>query len=255
MCIDDWIIQWKSHKYHQWWQLVDLWVTVLLIKETVITRICLFPTLISPCYAFVATTNTLWTWNDEYNMSFWPSTKKITCTQHHHKIILHSSWHVQRVLVVSTEVEQGRISCYHQLYLCLLHLMIQSLICLRCPGFVNSHPDLHRTLLVIAGGLIARTVTQRAMGCHHQWYLCLLHWLIQSLIQLSCPRFVNSHPALHITQRISCKLLKYPVGLHLIRQIPCHRRPPIMEVAIFINAWLMCLSLRRNIYKCMVDVY
>ena len=49
-------------------------------------------------------------------------------------------------------------------------------------------------------------------------------------------------PDLHITQNISCKLLQYLVGLQLIRQIPCHHRPPITEVAIFMDEWLMCLS-------------
>ena len=50
--------------------------------------------------------------------------------------------------------------------------------------------------------------------------------MIQSLIHLSCPWFVNNHPALHITQRQSRKFLQYMVKLHLICQIPCHRRPP-----------------------------
>ena len=67
-------------------------------------------------------------------------------------------------------------------------------------------------------------------------------WNYPFIIKISCPRFVNSHPALCLTQRMSCKLLQYPVGLLLIRQIPCHRRPPIMEVAIFMDAWLMCIS-------------
>ena len=71
-------------------------------------------------------------------------------------------------------------------------------------------------------------VNQRAMSCCHRWYLSFLHGMIHSLIQLSCPQFVNSHPALHLTQHMSCKLLQYPVGLLLIRQIPCHRRPPMM---------------------------
>ena len=44
---------------------------------------------------------------------------------------------------------------------------------------------------------IARTVTQRAMSCNHRWYICLLHWMIQPLIHLFCPWFVNSHPTLH----------------------------------------------------------
>ena len=38
MCINDLIIQWRSHMYHRWWQLIDLWVTDLAIKATVITR-------------------------------------------------------------------------------------------------------------------------------------------------------------------------------------------------------------------------
>ena len=42
-----WIIQWSRHRYHRWWQLI---VT---------------------CYTSVAMTNTLWTWHDECNMSFW----------------------------------------------------------------------------------------------------------------------------------------------------------------------------------------
>ena len=29
------------------------------------------PTLIVPCSTFVATTNTLWMWNDERNMDLW----------------------------------------------------------------------------------------------------------------------------------------------------------------------------------------
>ena len=137
---------------------------------------------------------------------WWPSTNKITITQNHYKLILYSSWHVQRVLVVATKVEQRKIrvgnerllvktvaliartftqretSCHHWWYLCLLHWIIQSSIHLSCPRFVNSNTDLHRTLLVITVSLIERTVNQRAMGCHHCWYLCLLHWTIQSLI-------------------------------------------------------------------------
>ena len=175
--------------------------------------------------------------------TFWPSTNKITRTQHYHKLIFHSSCHAQRVLVVATKVGQGTIrvgskqlllitstlisrtftkrsiSCHHQWYLCLLHWKIQSSIHLSCPRFVNSHPDLHRTLLVITGTLIASTVTQRSISCHHRWYLFLLHLMIQLLIHLRCPQFVNSHPDLHRTQRQSCKLLQYLVGLHLICQI------------------------------------
>ena len=70
-CIDDWIIQWRRHRYHWWWQLVAIWVTFLVIKATFITRYSLLPTLIVPCSAFVATTNTLWMWHDEFNMTLW----------------------------------------------------------------------------------------------------------------------------------------------------------------------------------------
>ena len=70
-CIDDWTIQWRRNIYHRWWQFVALWVTVLAIKAPVITRSCSFPTLSVPCSKFVATTNTLWTWHDECNMSLW----------------------------------------------------------------------------------------------------------------------------------------------------------------------------------------
>ena len=55
--INKWIIKWRRHRYHQWWQLIDLWVTVLAIKAPVITS--------------VATTNTLWTWHNETDMSMW----------------------------------------------------------------------------------------------------------------------------------------------------------------------------------------
>ena len=36
--IDYWIIQWRRHIYHRWWQLISLWDTVLFIKSPVITR-------------------------------------------------------------------------------------------------------------------------------------------------------------------------------------------------------------------------
>ena len=107
------------------------------------------------------------------------------------------------------------MSCHYRWYMFLLHWIIQSSIHISCPWLVNSRPDLHITLLVITGALIARTVTQRAMICHHWWYLCLLHWMVQSLIHLSCPRFVNSHPALHITQHTSCNIIQDLLGLHL----------------------------------------
>ena len=42
--INYWIIQWRRHSYHQWWQLIALWVTLLAIKVPVITRIVLWRT-------------------------------------------------------------------------------------------------------------------------------------------------------------------------------------------------------------------
>ena len=42
-------------------------------------------------------------------------------------------------------------------------------------------------------------VTERATSCRYLWYMFLLHWIIQPSIHISCPRFVDSRPALHIT--------------------------------------------------------
>ena len=148
--------------------------------------------------------------------------------------------------LIATTVTQRSTSCHYLCYLFLFHWITKSSIHLVCPRFFSIHPCLHITILVITSALIAITVTQRAISCYRWWCICFLHGMIQSLIQLRCPQFVNSHPDLHITQRMSCKLFQYPVRLHLIRKIPCHRRPPIMEVAIFMDAWLMFLSWHRN---------
>ena len=100
---------------------------------------------------------------------WWPLTNKTTWTQYHHKLILYSSCHVpRRVLGGTTKVEQGTI---------------------RVGG---------ERLLVINGALIATAVTQRSTSCHYRWYLFLFHWIIQSSTHLSCPRFVDSHPSLHL---------------------------------------------------------
>ena len=202
---------------------------------------------------------------------WWPLTNKITGTQYHHKLILYSSCQVpRRVLGGATKVEQGTIRLggerllvitgdlitttvtqratrfHYRWYLFLFHWIIRSSIHLSCPRFVNSHSGLHLTVLVITNALIEITLNQRAISCRHRWYLCFPHGMIHSLIELICPLFVNCHPALPLTQRMSCMLLQYLVGLLLIRQIPCHRRPPIMEVSIFMDAWLMCLSWHRH---------
>ena len=63
---------------------------------------------------------------------------KITGTQHHHKLILHSSFHVSRVLVVTPKLEQGTIRVGNE------------------------------QLIVITGALIARVVTQRSINSQHQ---------------------------------------------------------------------------------------
>ena len=171
---------------------------------------------------------------------WWQLTNKLSGTQYHHKLIFYSSCHVpRRVLGGATKVEPGKIRvggerflaitgaliatnvtqrasiCHYRWYLFLFHWIIQSSIHLNCPRFINN---------------------QRAMSCRHRWYLRSPHGMIHSLIQLSCPQFVKSHPVLHLTQRMSCKLLQYPVGLLLIRQIPCHSRPPMMEITIFMDA-------------------
>ena len=124
---------------------------------------------------------------------------------------------------IARTVSKIAMSCHQRWYLFLLHWIIQSTIHLRCPWLVNSHPALHRTLLMITGALIASTVTNRAMICHHRQYQCLPHWIIQSLIHLSCIQLVNSHPALQIKQRMICNILQYQVRLHLILQITCDR--------------------------------
>ena len=99
-----------------------------------------------------------------------PLTKKISGTQYHHKLIFYSSFHVtRRVLGGATKVEPGKI---------------------RVGG---------KRLLAITGALTATTVTQRASRCHYRWYMFLFHWIIQSSIHLSCPRFVNSRPGLYLT--------------------------------------------------------
>ena len=62
--------------------------------------------------------------------------KKITFTQHHHKLIFHSSCHVPRVLVVASKVEQGTIRVGN------------------------------KRILVMTCALTATTVTQRSTSCH-----------------------------------------------------------------------------------------
>ena len=137
---------------------------------------------------------------------------------------------------IARPVTQRAMSFHQRWYLCLFHWIIQSSLHISYPLFIKSHPDLHRTLFVITGALIASTATQRATSCHHRWYLCLINWMIHPLIHLSFPWFVNSCPDLHKTQRQSRKLLQYLVWIHLIRQIPCHCCPPRMEVEIFMYA-------------------
>ena len=50
--IGEWIIQWRRHRYHRWWQLVVLWVNVLDIGAPVIMRSRSLPTLIVTCSNF-----------------------------------------------------------------------------------------------------------------------------------------------------------------------------------------------------------
>ena len=100
---------------------------------------------------------------------WWQLTNKISGTEYHHNLIFYSSCHVpRRVLGGATKVEPGTI---------------------RVGG---------ERLLAITGALIETTVTQRSSRCHYRWYMFLFHWIIRSSIHLSCPRFVISHPGLHI---------------------------------------------------------
>ena len=158
---------------------------------------------------------------------WWPLKNKISGTQYHHKLILYSSCHVpRRVLGGDTKVEPGTIRVggdqllvingalitttvtqrssrgHYQWYMFIFQWLIRSSIHLSCPRFFVSHPVLHIAVLMRKNALIAITLTQRSMICRHQWYLRFPHGMIHSLIQLSCPQFVNSHPALHLTQRI-----------------------------------------------------
>ena len=101
---------------------------------------------------------------------WWKLTNKISGTEYHHKLIFYSSCHVpRRVLGGATKVEPETIRVGNE------------------------------RLLAITGDLITTTVTQRATRCHYRWYLFLFHWIIWSSIHISCPRFVNSHPGLHLT--------------------------------------------------------
>ena len=144
---------------------------------------------------------------------WWKLTNKISGTQYHHKLIFCSLCHVpRRVLVGATKVEPGTIRVGGEQLLVITGVLIaatvtqrasryhfrliRSSIHLSCPRFVNSHPGLHLTVLVITNALKAITLTQREMSCRHQWYLRFPHGIIHSLIQLRCPRFFNSHPSL-----------------------------------------------------------
>ena len=140
---------------------------------------------------------------------WWQLTNKISGTQYHHKHIFYSSCHVPiRVLGGATKVEPGKIRvggerlleitgaliattvtqrvsrCHYRWYLFLFHWIIQSSIHLSYPWFVNSHPGLHITVLIITNALIEITLTQRSMSCRHRWYLRFPHGMIHSLIQL-----------------------------------------------------------------------
>ena len=132
---------------------------------------------------------------------WWQLTNKISGTQYHHKLIFYSSCRVPRKVVRgATKVELGTIrvggeqllvitgaliattftqiamSCHYRWYLFLFHWIIQSSVHLNCPWFVNSHPGLHITLLVITSSLIEIKVTQREMSCHQRWYLLRAKW-------------------------------------------------------------------------------
>ena len=120
---------------------------------------------------------------------WWQLTNKISGTKYHQKLIFYSLCHVpRRVLGGATKVEPGTIRvggkqiivitgdliatdvtqrasrCHYRWYLFLFHWIIRSSIHLSCPLFVNSHPGLHITVLMITNALIAITLTKRAMN-------------------------------------------------------------------------------------------
>ena len=117
---------------------------------------------------------------------WWQLTNKISGTQYHHKLIFYSSCHVpRRILGGAKKVEPGKIRiggerllvitgaliantatqraprCHYRWYLFLFHWIIWSSIHLIFPRFVNSHPGLNITVLVITNALIAIPLTQR----------------------------------------------------------------------------------------------
>ena len=102
--IDDWIIKWRRHRYHRWWQLVAILMTVLEIKAPVIMSSCLLPTLIVPCSTLVATTNTLLKWHGECNMIlWWCCVPVILFVDGHQKVRFNFlAWQLQSCLSFST---------------------------------------------------------------------------------------------------------------------------------------------------------
>ena len=128
---------------------------------------------------------------------------------------------ITSALIAST-VTQIATYFHHRWYLCLIHWIIQSSTHISCPQLVNSHTALHRTPILITCALIEKTVTQITTICNQRWYMCLLHLIIQSLIHISYPRFVNSHPALHGTILvITGDLIARTVTE---REMSCHNR-------------------------------
>ena len=81
--------------------------------------------------------------------------------------------------LIATTVTEREMICHYRWYLFLLYWIIKLSLHLICSQFVNNHPALHIILLGITGALIARTVTQREISCHHRWYMCLIHWIIR----------------------------------------------------------------------------
>ena len=67
--------------------------------------------------------------------------------------------------------------------------------------------------------------------------------LSQSTISsLDSGSFDRNRSDWNIQQQTTLEVANTETVILLIRQIPCHCRPPIMEVAIFMDASLMCLS-------------
>ena len=197
---------------------------------------------------------------------WWPLKNKISGTQYHHKLILYSSCHVQRrVLGGATKVEpeskgrrqttpcdnQGinRNDCHSKsnkmslpvisVYLPLNNPVINppqmSSVCQQSSmSSPNTHRD-NKCLNINHINSKSNELSSLVIPMLPPWNDPFIN---PTQLSLVCQQSSSSSP--------NTTHFQYLVGLPLICQIPCHRSPPIMEVAIFMDAWLMCISWHQN---------